>query len=103
MNEQSSREDPTLKETPLNCGYVANVSTLTPKARLVRSLPIDFAQIDREGYQLVRGFGIDTAWFETELCRVSGGKLFFSDRVTIPRQSRGHSGCEPLKAAVRGR
>lgn len=23
--------------------------------------------------------------------------------VTIPRQSRGHSGCEPLKAAVRGR
>lgn len=24
-------------------------------------------------------------------------------RVTIPRQSRGHSGCEPLKAAVRGR
>ena len=81
MNEQSSREDPTLKETPLNCGYVANVSTLTPKARLVRSLPIDFAQIDREGYQLVRGFGIDTAWFETELCRVSGGKLFFSDRL----------------------
>ena len=25
------------------------------------------------------------------------------DEVTIPRQSRGHSGCEPLKAAVRGR
>ena len=25
------------------------------------------------------------------------------DQVTIPRQSRGHSGCEPLKAAVRGR
>ena len=24
-------------------------------------------------------------------------------QVTIPRQSRGHSGCEPLKAAVRGR
>ena len=24
-------------------------------------------------------------------------------KVTIPRQSRGHSGCEPLKAAVRGR
>ena len=23
--------------------------------------------------------------------------------VTSPRQSRGHSGCEPLKAAVRGR
>lgn len=26
-----------------------------------------------------------------------------ADEVTIPRQSRGHSGCEPLKAAVRGR
>lgn len=26
-----------------------------------------------------------------------------SAAVTIPRQSRGHSGCEPLKAAVRGR
>ena len=25
------------------------------------------------------------------------------EKVTIPRQSRGHSGCEPLKAAVRGR
>ena len=24
-------------------------------------------------------------------------------RVTIPRQSRGHSGCEPLEAAARGR
>ena len=29
------------------------------------------------------------------------GRRRFS--VTIPRQSRGHSGCEPLKAAVRGR
>ena len=26
-----------------------------------------------------------------------------ASEVTIPRQSRGHSGCEPLKAAVRGR
>ena len=33
----------------------------------------------------------------TELFGVEGLK------VTIPRQSRGHSGCEPLKAAVRGR
>ena len=32
---------------------------------------------------------------EVERTRVS--------KVTIPRQSRGHSGCEPLKAAVRGR
>lgn len=29
--------------------------------------------------------------------------LFEQPTVTIPRQSRGHSGCEPLKAAVRGR
>ena len=28
---------------------------------------------------------------------------FETPQVTIPRQSRGHSGCEPLKAAVRGR
>lgn len=81
MHEQSSREDTTCEETPLNCGHAANVSTLKPKARLVRSLSIDFSQIDRQGYQLVRGFGIDTAWFEIELCRISGGKLFFSDRI----------------------
>ena len=30
-------------------------------------------------------------------------EVFRVIRVTIPRQSRGHSGCEPLKAAVRGR
>lgn len=29
--------------------------------------------------------------------------MFLYMPVTIPRQSRGHSGCEPLKAAVRGR
>lgn len=36
---------------------------------------------------------------------VGGGTagLLLATRVTIPRQSRGHSGCEPLKAAVRGR
>ena len=81
MHTQSSREDPTLKEASLNRAHAAKVSTLTPKAKLVRPLDIDFAQIDRDGYQLVRGFGVDTAWFETELCRVSGGKLFFSARL----------------------
>lgn len=30
-------------------------------------------------------------------------RLDFLDAVTIPRQSRGHSGCEPLEAAARGR
>ena len=31
------------------------------------------------------------------------GTMGLMSAVTIPRQSRGHSGCEPLKAAVRGR
>jgi len=35
------------------------------------------------------------------LCGFAGVALIV--QVTIPRQSRGHSGCEPLKAAVRGR
>lgn len=30
-------------------------------------------------------------------------EAMLDELVTIPRQSRGHSGCEPLKAAVRGR
>ena len=37
-------------------------------------------------------------------CRtLQAGVVHAGDAVTIPRQSRGHSGCEPLKAAVRGR
>lgn len=81
MNTQSSHKDPTLKEASLSCDNAAKVLTLTPKAKLVRPLDIDFAQVDREGYQLVRGFGVDTAWLESELCRVSKGKLFFSSRL----------------------
>ena len=38
---------------------------------------------------------------ETELINLDEADGWI--QVTIPRQSRGHSGCEPLKAAVRGR
>ncbi|TQN03397.1 hypothetical protein BDD18_2074 [Acidovorax temperans] len=41
-----------------------------------------------------------TAW-QTTIKVITTGLL--AALVTIPRQSRGHSGCEPLKAAVRGR
>ncbi len=37
------------------------------------------------------------------LARALPGHSVHLQVVTIPRQSRGHSGCEPLKAAVRGR
>lgn len=35
--------------------------------------------------------------------RIEATEVAVATKVTIPRQSRGHSGCEPLKAAVRGR
>lgn len=60
---------------------VRKVSALAPKARIARSLDVDFSQIGRNGYQVVRGFGPDAVRLETELCRVSGGKLFFSARL----------------------
>jgi hypothetical protein len=58
-----------------------NVSTLAPREKIAGRLDVDFAQIDLDGYQLVRGFGLDTTRLESELCRVSGGKLFFSARL----------------------
>jgi putative Ca2+/H+ antiporter (TMEM165/GDT1 family) len=35
--------------------------------------------------------------------RIAAGRSWQASAVTIPRQSRGHSGCEPLEAAGRGR
>lgn len=60
---------------------IRKVSPLAAKARIARPLDVDFSRIDRDGYQVVRGFGPDAARLETELCRVSGGKLFFSARL----------------------
>jgi len=61
--------------------YVRKVSTLTPTPKVARALDVDFSQIEREGYQVVRGFGPDGARLEAELSRVSGGNLFFSARL----------------------
>lgn len=60
---------------------VKKVSALAQKTKVGGPLEIDFFQIARNGYQVVRGFGSDAARLETELCRVSGGKLFFSARL----------------------
>jgi hypothetical protein len=79
MHTQSSREDPALIKPML--GTAQKVFKLASKAQIARPLNIDFAQIDRDGYQFVRGFGLDTKRLEAELCRVSGGKLFFSARL----------------------
>ncbi|CAH2904091.1 MAG: hypothetical protein PCALPYG88_7178 [uncultured Paraburkholderia sp.] len=57
------------------------VSTLPPQVNIARPLDVDFSQIERDGYQVVRRFGPDAKRLETELCRVSGGKLFFSARL----------------------
>ncbi len=81
MYTRSSREDPMLIKPMLGTAQVRKVSTLAPKEKIVRPLDVDFSQIDRDGYQLVRGFGLDATRLETELCRVSGGKLFFSARL----------------------
>lgn len=60
---------------------VRKVSTLPPKANIVRPLEVDFSKIERDGYQVVRRFGADAKRLESELCRVSDGKLFFSARL----------------------
>lgn len=60
---------------------VRKVSTLVAKAKIARPLNVDFSQIDQDGYLVLRGFGSDAVRLETELCRVSGGKLFFSARL----------------------
>lgn len=60
---------------------VRKVSTLVAKAKIARPLDVDFSQIDRDGYLVLRGFGPDAVRLESELCRVSGGKLFFSARL----------------------
>ena len=49
-----------------------------------------------------KAFAILCAYQTYEICNELQESGRF-DLVTIPRQSRGHSGCEPLKAAVRGR
>jgi hypothetical protein len=76
-----SSEDETLTDSMHDTAQVKKVSTLAPKENMARPLDVDFAQIDRDGYQLVRGFGPDPTRLEAELCRVSGGKLFFSSRL----------------------
>lgn len=42
---------------------------------------LDFQTIRREGYQLIRGFGVDSARLEYELNEISQGKLFFSAKI----------------------
>ena len=61
--------------------HVRKLSTLNPKRKVVGALDVDFSQVEREGYQDVRGFGPSGARLEAELSRVSGGNLFFSTRL----------------------
>lgn len=58
-----------------------NVVKLGVRARGVKPLDVDFTLIRSQGYQLVRGFGTDSARLESELSSVSQGKLFFSERI----------------------
>ena len=60
---------------------VKNVVTLGARARGVKPLDVDFTLIRSQGYQIVRGFGADSARLESELSVVSQGKLFFSERI----------------------
>ena len=66
-----------------------------------RPLSVDDAGVDEVGQGHVE------VWWEGQ--RGQPGTVYMAPAftpnagVTIPRQSRGHSGCEPLKAAVRGR
>ncbi len=79
MSTRSSREDLTLVK--FSTAQVRNMSALAQKEKIAQPFDIDFAQIDRDGYQLMRGFGLSITRLESELCRASGGKLFFSARI----------------------
>lgn len=50
-------------------------------AKIDAGIDIDFSHIQRNGYQIIRGFGLNTLWLESELSRISDGKLFFSARL----------------------
>ena len=58
-----------------------NVVTLATKSAPFGSLKVDFTKIRRDGFQILRGFGTDLARLEYELSSISGGKLFYSDRI----------------------
>lgn len=60
---------------------VKKVASFGIRPNLSGALNIDFSKIQHEGYQIIRGFGVDTVRFESELNRISGGKLFFSTRI----------------------
>lgn len=71
----------TLTEIMLESNPINNVVTISTRKKTTRLLEIDFRQIKRDGYQVVRGFGSDAVHLESELNRISAGKLFFSDRI----------------------
>lgn len=64
-----------------DAAHINKVSTLTPKRKVAGAIDVDLSQVEREGYQVIRGFGPDGVKLEAELSRVFGGKLFFSTRL----------------------
>jgi Taurine catabolism dioxygenase TauD, TfdA family len=60
---------------------VQNVATFLRRQPKYISLNLDFQGIQKNGYQLVRGFGTDVERLTRDLNIISGGKLFFSERL----------------------
>lgn len=58
-----------------------NVVALVKKSAPAGPLRVDFSKIRRDGFQIIRGFGTDLVHLEYELSSISGGKLFYSDRI----------------------
>lgn len=64
-----------------NINYHQNVVTLPLRQQNNLPFNIDFHEIQKTGYQLVRGFGVDVERLESNLSVISGGKLFYSKRL----------------------